>query len=52
MNNLENTINKAFDNKETINQETKGEIREAVDETFNILDKGGFYQNIRLLQFS
>jgi len=40
MNNLENTINKAFDNKETINQETQGEIREAVDETFNILDKG------------
>ena len=31
MNNLENTINKAFDNKETINQETQGEIREAVD---------------------
>ena len=40
MNNLENTINKAFDNKETINQETQGEIREAVDETFNSLDKG------------
>ena len=40
MNNLENTINKAFDNKETINQETRGEIREAVDETLNSLDKG------------
>ena len=40
MNNLENTINKAFDNKETINQETQGEIREAVDKTFNSLDKG------------
>ena len=40
MNNLENTINKAFDNKETINQETQREIREAVDETFNNLDKG------------
>ena len=40
MNNLENTINKAFDNKETVNQETQGEIREAVDETFNSLDKG------------
>ncbi len=40
MNNLENTINKAFDNKETINQETQGEIREAVDETLNSLDKG------------
>jgi len=40
MNNLENIINKAFDNKETINQETHGEIREAVDETLNSLDKG------------
>ena len=40
MNNLENIVNKAFDNKETINQETQGEIREAVDETFNSLDKG------------
>ena len=40
MNNLENTINKAFDNKETVNQETQGEIREAVDKTLNRLDKG------------
>ena len=40
MNSLENTINKAFGNKETINQETRGEIREAVDETLNSLDKG------------
>jgi 2,3,4,5-tetrahydropyridine-2-carboxylate N-succinyltransferase len=40
MNNLENTINKAFDNKEAINQETQGEIREVVDETLNSLDKG------------
>ena len=40
MNNLENTINKAFDNKENINQETQGEIREAVDETLGSLDKG------------
>ena len=40
MNNLENTINKAFDNKEIINQETQGEIREAVDETLGSLDKG------------
>ena len=39
MNNLENTINKAFDNKETINQETQGEIREAVDEILGSLDK-------------
>jgi len=40
MNNLENMINKAFDNKETINQETQGEIREGVNETLNSLDKG------------
>jgi len=40
MNNLENTINKAFDNKETVNQETQGEIREGVNETLNSLDKG------------
>ena len=40
MNNLEDTINKAFDNKENINQETQGEIRKAVDETLNSLDKG------------
>ena len=40
MNNLENTIIKAFDNKETVNQETQGEIREGVNETLNSLDKG------------
>ena len=40
MNNLENTINKAFDNKEAVNQETQGEIREGVNETLNSLDKG------------
>ena len=40
MNNLENTINKAFDNKETVNQETQGAIREGVNETLNSLDKG------------
>ena len=40
MNNLENTINKAFDNKETVNQETQGEIRKGVNETLNSLDKG------------
>ena len=40
MNNLEDTINKAFDNKENINQETQGEIRKAVDETLSSLDKG------------
>ena len=40
MNNLENMINKAFDNKETVNQETQGEIREGVNETLNSLDKG------------
>ena len=40
MNNLENTIIKAFDNKETVNQETQGEIREGVNEALNSLDKG------------
>ena len=40
MNNLENTINKAFDNKDTVNQETQGEIREGVNDTLNSLDKG------------
>ena len=40
MNNLENMINKAFDNKEAVNQETQGEIREGVNETLNSLDKG------------
>ena len=40
MNNLENTINKAFDKKETVNQETQGEIREGVNEALNSLDKG------------
>ena len=40
MNNLENTIIKAFDNKETVNQETQGEIREGVNETLKSLDKG------------
>ena len=40
MNNLENTIIKAFDNKEAVNQETQGEIREGVNETLNSLDKG------------
>ena len=40
MNNLENMISKAFDNKEAVNQETQGEIREGVNETLNSLDKG------------
>ena len=40
MNNLENTINKAFDNKEAVNQKTQGEIRGGVNETLNSLDKG------------
>ena len=40
MNDLENMINKAFDNKEAVNQETQGEIREGVNETLNSLDKG------------
>ena len=40
MNILENMISKAFDNKEAVNQETQGEIREGVNEILNSLDKG------------
>ena len=40
MNNLENLINKAFDDKESINNNTTGEIREAVNNTLDQLDKG------------
>ena len=38
MNNLENLINKAFDDKESINNNTTGEIREAVNNTLDQLD--------------
>ena len=40
MSNLEIIINKAFDDKETINVNTSGEIREAVNNTLNQLDSG------------
>ena len=40
MNNLENIINKAFDDRDKINVNTSGEIRDAVDNTLNQLDNG------------
>ena len=40
MNKLEQTINEAFENKESISLDTSGEIREAVDTTLNLLDAG------------
>ena len=40
MSNLKNLINKAFDDKERINNNTTGEIREAVNNTLDQLDKG------------
>ena len=40
MSNLENLINKAFDDKESINNNTTGEIREAINNTLDQLDKG------------
>ena len=40
MSNLGNIINDAFDDKEKISVNTKGEIRDAVNETLNQLDNG------------
>ena len=40
MNKLEQKINEAFENKESISLDTSGEIREAVDTTLNLLDVG------------
>ena len=40
MNNLENIINKAFDDRDKINANTIGEIRDAVDNTLSQLDNG------------
>ena len=37
---LEATINAAFDARDTVNPSTKGEVREAVDQALNLLDKG------------
>ena len=38
--NLKNVIDKAFDNISDVSINTKGEIRDAVDETLNLLDSG------------
>ncbi|MGB7431666.1 MAG: 2,3,4,5-tetrahydropyridine-2,6-dicarboxylate N-succinyltransferase [Ahrensia sp.] len=37
---LEATIEAAFDNRDTISTDTKGEIRDAVDHALNLLDSG------------
>ncbi|MGB0843566.1 MAG: 2,3,4,5-tetrahydropyridine-2,6-dicarboxylate N-succinyltransferase [Alphaproteobacteria bacterium] len=37
---LENLINTAFDGRDQINSSTTGEVREAVDETLNLMDQG------------
>lgn len=37
---LEATIEAAFDNRDTVSTDTKGEIRDAVDEALNLLDSG------------
>ena len=37
---LENTIETAFDNRDTVNVDTKGEIREAVNASLELLDSG------------
>ena len=38
--NLKNVIDKAFDNISDVGTNTQGEIRDAVDETLNLLDAG------------
>ena len=43
---LESTINTAFDNRDSINTSTRGEIRDAVEEALNLLDNG----NVRVAQ--
>ena len=37
---LENTINTAFDARDTISAATTGEYRDAVEEALNLLDSG------------
>lgn len=37
---LESIIEKAFDDRDNVNASTQGEIREAIDHTLNLLDKG------------
>ena len=38
--NLQATIEAAFDNRDAVNLETKGEIRDAVNEALNLMDSG------------
>ena len=40
MNNLENIINEAFNNRDTISVKTKGSVRDAVNSTLDQLDNG------------
>ena len=40
MENLENIIEKAFENRSEVNSSTKGEVRDAVNEALNLLDSG------------
>jgi len=37
---LEKAIDTAFDNRDSVNADTKGEVREAVDEALSLLDSG------------
>jgi 2,3,4,5-tetrahydropyridine-2-carboxylate N-succinyltransferase len=37
---LEKTIDTAFDNRDSVNVSTKGEVRDAVEESLNLLDSG------------
>jgi 2,3,4,5-tetrahydropyridine-2-carboxylate N-succinyltransferase len=37
---LEKTIETAFDNRDSVNVSTKGEVRDAVEESLNLLDSG------------
>ena len=37
---LETTINTAFDNRDSVNGATKGEVRDGVEHALNLLDKG------------
>jgi len=38
---LEQTVEKAFENRDSVNTETRGEIREAVEAALDLLDSGG-----------
>ena len=38
--NLENIINKAWDNKDTISTNTVGEVKDSILETLNLLGNG------------